>query len=183
MRRLLLTAGILGLLTVGDGFLYLVLQANTSFPAQWFPLLYVGTNIAYLALAIPVGRLADRWGRRRVFLGGHGALLAAYVCAVLPWSGLAGAVAVLALLGVFYAATDGVLAALAGLAAPDRAAATGIAAAQTVVAVARLLASTGFGLLWYALGSGAAMWMTAAGLAAALPVAAVLLRTPRTAAT
>lgn len=181
MRRLVLAAGILGLLTVGDGFLYLVLQARTSFAAQWFPLLYVGTNIAYLALAVPMGRVADRWGRRRVFLAGHGALLAAYVCAVLPWAGLPATVATLALLGVFYAATDGVLAALAGLLAPHRAAATGIAAAQTVVAVARLLASTGFGLLWYAVGSGAAMWAVAGGLAAALPAAAVLLRTARAA--
>ena len=60
MRRLLLAAGLLGLLTVGDGFVYLVLQSRSGFAAQWFPLLYVGTNAAYLALAIPFGRLADR---------------------------------------------------------------------------------------------------------------------------
>ncbi|WP_369802284.1 hypothetical protein [Sinomonas sp. R1AF57] len=65
---------------------------------------------------------------------------------------------------------------------PREAAATGIAAAQTVVAVARLLASTGFGLLWYTVGSDAAMWLVAVVLAAALPVAAMLLRTARTAA-
>ncbi|WP_430297783.1 MFS transporter [Sinomonas sp. B1-1] len=182
MRRLLLAAGVLGLLTVGDGFLYLVLQARTSFAAQWFPLLYVGTNTAYLALAIPIGRLADRWGRKRVFLAGHAALLAAYACAVMPWAGLPATVATLALLGVFYGATDGVLAAMAGILAPRQAAATGIAAAQTVVAVARLLASTGFGLLWYTVGSDAAMWLVAVALAAALPVAAMLLRTARTAA-
>jgi MFS family permease len=180
MRRLLIAAGVLGLLTAGDGFLYLVLQARTSFAAQWFPLLYVGTNVAYVALAVPMGRLADRWGRRRVFLAGHGALLAAYVCAVLPWAGLPATLATLLLLGVFYAATDGVLAALAGVLAPGHAAATGIAAAQTVVAVARLLASTGFGLLWYAIGSNAAMGLVAGGLLVALPAAALLLRTART---
>jgi hypothetical protein len=32
---------------------------------QWFPLLYVGTNVVYLMLAVPLGRLADRWGRLR----------------------------------------------------------------------------------------------------------------------
>ncbi|MDQ4503530.1 MFS transporter [Sinomonas sp. ASV322] len=176
MRRLLLVAGALGLLTVGDGFLYLVLQSRTSFAAEWFPLLYVGTNVAYLLLAIPMGRLADRWGRTRVFIAGHGALLAAYVSAVLPWAGLPATLATLALLGAFYAATDGVLAALAGLLSPQRAAASGIAAAQTVVAVARLISSTGFGLLWYAVGGAPALWIMAAGLVLVLPLAVLLLR-------
>ena len=40
-------------------------SSRDAFAAQWFPLLYVGTNIAYLALAIPMGRLADRIGRRQ----------------------------------------------------------------------------------------------------------------------
>ncbi|NUP74363.1 MAG: MFS transporter [Sinomonas sp.] len=176
MRRILAVAGVLGLLTVGDGFLYLVLQSRTAFAAEWFPLLYVGTNVAYLLLAIPMGRLADRWGRTRVFLAGHGALLAAYVSAVLPWAGFPATLATLVLLGTFYAATDGVLAAVVGLLSPSHGAASGIAAAQTVVAVARLIASTGFGLLWYAIGSQGAMWIVAGGLALALPVAALLLR-------
>ena len=179
MRRLLLVAGVLGLLTVGDGFLYLVLQARTAFAPEWFPLLYVGTNIAYLLLAIPMGRLADKWGRTRVFIAGHVALLAAYVCAMTSWGGPLTAVGTLVLLGVFYAATDGVLAALAGLLSPRHGAATGISAAQTVVAVARLAASTGFGFLWFAIGSQAAMGVVALLLAIALPAAAGLLRTAK----
>src|SRR3546814_1325098 len=71
MRRVLATAGILGLLTIGDGFVYLVLQSRGDFAAQWFPLLYVGTNVVFLALAVPLGRLADRVGRARVFVIGH----------------------------------------------------------------------------------------------------------------
>ena len=55
-------AGVLALLTVGDGFIYLSLQSRDGFATQWFPLLYVGTNVAYMSLAIPVGRLADRVG-------------------------------------------------------------------------------------------------------------------------
>ena len=68
LGRLLVAAGILGLLTVGDGFIYLVLQDRDSFAVQWFPLLYVGTNVVFLLLAIPLGRLADRWGKARVFI-------------------------------------------------------------------------------------------------------------------
>jgi hypothetical protein len=95
---------------------------------------------------------------------------------VLPWAGIPATLATLVLLGTFYAATDGVLAAVVGLLSPSHGAASGIAAAQTVVAVARLIASTGFGLLWYAIGSQGAMWIVAGGLALALPLAALLLR-------
>ncbi|ROP49795.1 MULTISPECIES: MFS transporter [unclassified Rathayibacter] len=175
-RRLLLAAGLLGLLTVGDGFVYLVLQSRSGFAAQWFPLLYVGTNAAYLALAIPFGRLADRWGRARMFAAGHVLLLAVYVLAASPASGLAVTIACLLLLGAFYAATDGVLAAVAGASVPAEIRASGIAAAQTVVAVARLFASVGFGALWLWLGREGAMIAVAVGLAAALPLAALLLR-------
>jgi hypothetical protein len=41
----MLTAGALGLLTVGDGFVYLALQDRSGFATQWFPLLYVGTDV------------------------------------------------------------------------------------------------------------------------------------------
>jgi hypothetical protein len=72
LRRPLLAAGVLGLLTVGDGFLYLSLQDRDDFAAGWFPLLYVGTNVAYLALAVPLGRLADRVGRAGCWWPGTG---------------------------------------------------------------------------------------------------------------
>nr|WP_231727648.1 MULTISPECIES: MFS transporter [unclassified Rathayibacter] len=175
-RRLLLAAGLLGVLTVGDGFVYLVLQSRSGFAAQWFPLLYVGTNAAYLALAIPFGRLADRWGRARMFAAGHVLLLAVYVLGASPASGLPATLACLLLLGAFYAATDGVLAAVAGSSVPVEIRASGIAAAQTVVAVARLIASVGFGALWLWLGREGAMIAVAVALVAALPVAVLLLR-------
>ena len=92
-------AGLLGLLTVGDGFIYLVLQDRDSFAVQWFPLLYVGTNVVFLLLAIPLGRLADRWGKARVFILGHVALLACYLLAAAPVGGFGPTVACLVLLG------------------------------------------------------------------------------------
>src|SRR5690606_27182227 len=89
LRPLLLVAGGLGALTIGDGFIYLALLDHGGFAAAWFPMLYVGTNIAYLALAVPVGRLADRVGRARVLVVGHLALAGAYLCATLPTSAAA----------------------------------------------------------------------------------------------
>ncbi len=176
MRRLLLVAAIFGIVTIGDGFIYLVLQSRGAFATQWFPLLYVGTNVAYLAFAIPLGRLADRWGRMRLFVAGHGVLLAAYLCAALPATGAVPTVTCLLLLGIFYAATDGVLAALAGQFSTPASRASGIAAAQTVVAVSRLVASIAFGVLWFAVGRQQAIILAAAALALALLCAVLLLR-------
>jgi MFS family permease len=176
LRRLLLAAGLLGLVTVGDGFIYLVLQSKSGFAAEYFPLLYVGTNVAFLAFAIPFGRIADRFGRARMFVIGHVALLAAYICAALPTSGWLLTAACLLLLGAFYAATDGILAALASQATPIDTLASGIAAAQTAVAASRLIASVGFGLLWYSLGRDGAMVVIAFALALLIPVTAVILR-------
>ncbi len=176
LRRVLLVSGLLGLLTIGDGFIYLVLQSRSSFAAEWFPLMYVGTNIAFLALAIPLGKLSDRFGRARVFVIGHIALLAAYIFAAVPVEGVAATILCLALLGAFYAATDGILAALASESTPAESRGTGIASAQTVVALSRLVASTGFGLLWFAVGREAAMFIVAIALAIVIPIVTYLLR-------
>jgi MFS family permease len=170
LGRLLIVAGVLGLLTVGDGFIYLVLQDKNSFAVQWFPLLYVGTNLVFLLLAIPLGRLADRWGKAKVFITGHAALLACYLLAAMPFAGIGPTLGCLVLLGIFYAATDGVLAALAGQLTPVERLATGIGAAQTVVAVSRMAASAGFGVLWFAVGPTTAM--VAVGCLLAVAVAA-----------
>ncbi|WP_347344562.1 MFS transporter [Microbacterium sp.] len=176
MRRVLAAAGILGLLTIGDGFVYLVLQSRSDFAAQWFPLLYVGTNVAFLALAIPLGRLADRIGRARVFVFGHVGLLAAYVVAALPVADVAATVLCLVFLGAFYAATDGVLAALAAQLTTPETRGTGIAAAQTVVALTRFVAAAGFGFLWFALGRETSLLVVAGLLVVAIPLVAILLR-------
>jgi MFS family permease len=93
LRTVLPAAVLLGLTTLGDGFLYLALQDRLGFEVGLFPLLYVATSLVFMLLAVPVGRLADRVGRGRVFVGGYLALLAVY--GVLLWpAGTASAVAV-----------------------------------------------------------------------------------------
>jgi MFS family permease len=175
MRRVLAAAGILGLLTVGDGFVYLVLQARSDFAALWFPLMYVGTNVAFLALAIPLGRLSDRIGRARVYVFGHVSLLAVYLVAAMPIADVAATVVCLVLLGAFYASTDGVLAALASQLTSRETRGTGIAAAQTVVALTRFGAAAGFGLLWFAVGPETSMYIVAGLLVVAIPLATAIL--------
>lgn len=152
VAALVAVAGLLGLLTVSDGFVYLTLQRRLSVSADMFPLMVAGMSASYLLLAVPAGRLADRYGRWRTFLTGHVALLGAYLVLLGTANGLLTCLTVLALLGAFYAATDGVLAATAADLLPDELRGTGIALVQTAVAAGRLVSSVVFGLLWTTLG-------------------------------
>jgi MFS family permease len=172
-RRLCLVAALLGLVTVGDGFVYLVLQDRDDLPVRAFPLLAVGTSLAFLALAVPLGRLADRVGRWPVVVSGYGCLLAVYL---LLGSGSGPLWLVLALYGAFYAATDGVLAALAVPLIPEALRTTGLALLQTGQALAYFASSVLFGLLWQRAGVEVAC-LAAAGIAVLLlPVCALLLQ-------
>ncbi|MDX2645386.1 MFS transporter [Streptomyces sp. PA03-1a] len=171
VRRLTVCATLLGLSTVSDSFVYLLLQHRLGVPDRWFALLPLGTAAAFLLLAMPLGRLADRVGRWRMFLAGHLALLAAYGLMLAHGP----AYAVLLLHGAFYAATDGVLMAAASTAVPDELRGAGLALVQTGQAMARFVASLAFGAAWTAWGDRTAL--TAAALAlTACAVCAVYLR-------
>jgi Na+/melibiose symporter-like transporter len=169
LRGLTLCAVALGLATVSDSFVYLMLQRRLGVPDRWFALLPLGTAGAFLLLAVPLGRWADRVGRWRVFVGGHFALLLAYGLLLthlragyLPY-------AVLALHGTFYAATDGVLMAAAAGSVPAALRSSGLALVQTGQAGARFFCSLAFGAAWTAWGDRSAL--TGAAVALTLSVA------------
>lgn len=176
LRALAGCAALLGLTTVSDAFLYLLLQDRTGIGERWFPLLPLGTAAVFLLLAVPAGALADRIGRRTVFLTGHALLLAGY--GLLLWApGLpALPYLVLALHGMFYAATDGVLPAAAAATVPAKLRATGIALVGTGQALARFGCSLAFGAAWTVMGSGPALAAAAAGLCCCAAVAGFVLR-------
>lgn len=177
--RAIVVAGTgLALVTVSDAFVYLVLQRNTDFDARLFPLLFLGTAAAYLVLAVPAGRLADRVGRGRVFLAGHAFLLGVYAL-LLGEAGPGFVVVALALLGAYYALTDGVLAALASAVLPGGLRTTGLAFLTTGTALARFVSSILFGLVWVAVGVDAAVLCFLVAVLVALPAAGLLLRSAR----
>ncbi|MBL1087555.1 MFS transporter [Streptomyces actinomycinicus] len=181
MARLTCCSALLGLTATSDGFLYLLIQRRFELPNQWFPLLPLATAAAFLLLAIPVGALADRVGRRATFLAGHMALLAVYgLLAATPATTVAVVPAVLILHGLFYAGTDGVLAAAAGEAVPTVQQGSGIAVVGSGQALARIVGSLGFGAAWSSWGERTAVVLAAAGLCLSLAVCRVLL-SPRTA--
>ena len=176
VRHVVVAGGLLGLVTFGDAFVYFTLQRRADFVSSYFPLLYVGTALGYLLLAVPLGRLADRWGRARLFLAGYGALAAAYALLLVPSPGAATFIGVLGLLGAFYAATDGVLAALVSSVVPPALRTTGIALVTTVMALTRFGASVAFGAAWSWRGpSVTVMWFLVATLGAIAASAWLLL--------
>jgi MFS family permease len=182
VRRLSLCALLLGLATVSDSFVYLLLQSRLGVPDRWFALLPLGTAAAFLLLAIPLGRLADRVGRWQVFLGGHVALLVAYGLMLSSWHSSALPYVVLAFHGCFYAATDGVLMAAAAGCVPDELRSSGLALVQTGQAGARFVCSIAFGAAWSAWGDRPAL-AAAAGALAVSAAASAWFRPARTADT
>ncbi|MFD7394738.1 MFS transporter [Streptomyces virginiae] len=176
LRNLAICAVLLGLTTVSDAFVYLLLQRRTGIGDQWFPLMPLGTAAVFLLLAVPAGALADRIGRRTVFLTGHALLLAGY--ALLLWAPAWPALPflVLALHGMFYAATDGVLPAAVAATVPGELRATGMALVGTGQALARFGCSLAFGAAWTLWGTGPALAAAAAGLLCCAAVASFVLR-------
>ncbi|MCW7943751.1 MFS transporter [Streptomyces hygroscopicus] len=165
LRRITVCALLLGLATVGDSFVYLLLQRRLGVPDRWFALLPLGTAAAFLLLAVPLGRLADRVGRWRTFLAGHGALLLAYALLLTAGHSAALPYAVLALHGGFYAATDGVLMAAASDGVPRELRSSGLALVQTAQALARFACSLGFGAAWTVWGDRTALTVSTVALA------------------
>jgi MFS family permease len=170
-----LAGALLGVATMSDGFVYLGLQQKLDFEPGMFPLLFVATASVFMLLAVPMGQLADRVGRTKVFLGGYCLLLPVYGLLLATDVGLAAVVLATVLLGTFYAATDGVLAAMASALLPEEVRGTGLAALVTATSTGRMLASILFGALWTAFGYEAAVAAFVVVLLSALATATPIL--------
>lgn len=181
-RRISVLAGALGLFSIGDGFVYLVIWDHArdgqtigagGFGSQYFPLLFVGTAVAYLLTAMPLGRLADAIGRGRMWVAGHVVLAAVYLVLLSHPTTTIGVIGVLAMLGVYYAATDGMLPALAsGVIAPE-VRSSGLSLLTTIVAGSRAISALLFGLIWGWVGADRALLLAASGLFAVALIAAI----------
>lgn len=173
---LLVVGTVLGLTTLSDGFLFLNLQRQLDLAVGFFPLLYVVSAFVYMLLAVPVGRLADRVGRGRVFIAGYALLLIVYLLLLTPGIPSPAIFSSMLLLGAYYAATDGVLMALTSAILPAPLRASGLALLTTAIGLARLCASVIFGILWTRVGAQGALVGFAIGLLLAILVAALALR-------
>lgn len=175
-RGIALIGTALGVATISDAFVYLASQRNAGLDLGLFPLLYVGTSLVYMLLAVPAGRLADRVGRLRVFAGGYLLLLGVYAVLLTPGAGTLGVALTLLLFGGYYAATDGVLMALASSMLGEDVRASGLGALVTLTNLAQLLASILFGAIWTAFGLQSAIAGFGVALAGALAATALAAR-------
>jgi MFS family permease len=173
-RRLLLAAAPLSLLSISDAFVYLTFQRLSDLNVSFFPLLYLGTALIYLILAIPLGRLADQVGRWRVFLAGYVGLLGVYAILLLPQLESLALLACLILFGTYYAATEGVLMAVASELLPPAQLTSGLALLTTVVILSRLVASVLYGVLWSWQGPRLTLCLFIIGLSASMLCAALI---------
>ena len=164
VRRIVIASTILGLVTISDSLIYLVLQRRTGLPLAWVPLLYVATPAAFAAASIPMGVVADRIGRGAALLLGYGALLGVYLVLLGTSGGLMTAALCVVLLGIHHAAIDGVLPALTSGIVGAAQRATGLAAVATGFELGKLVAATVFGLMWSLRGMDAAVLLCAAFL-------------------
>jgi MFS family permease len=178
-RFMALTAcgALLAATTVSDGFLYLLLQQKSATSAGFFPLFYVITAAAYMLLSIPAGRLADRTGRSRVFLGGYAVLVLLYLLLLMvDHVSMVELFGCLILFGIYYAATEGILMALASAVIPEAHRTTGIAIVGTAIGIAKLLSSLAFGALWTGIGVRGAVIGFVIFLGVALAISLALMR-------
>jgi MFS family permease len=169
----LIVATVLGLATVSDAFIFLSLQRRLDVGIAYFPLLPLGSALVYLVLAVPCGRLADRFGRRRMFLGGYVCLVGVYALLVSEQSGLRLLLGTLVLHGAYYAATNGVLMSIVSPLLPRELRTSGIALVQTSVAMAGLVSSITFGAIWSWRGPSTATTAFLVALVVALAIAVV----------
>jgi MFS family permease len=135
---------------------------------------YLVYNLVYGVLSYPFGRLADRFGRKRLLVAGYtfyGLVYVGFALADRP--GLAWPL--FALYGVFSALNEGLEKALVADVAPADHRATFIGLHSTLVGVGLLPASLLAGALWSLWGPAAPFWFGGAlGLLAAVGLAIVL---------
>jgi MFS family permease len=175
-RRATIAAAVLGLVTISDAFVFVVLQKVSGISVGMLPLLPLGTALVFLLGAAPIGRLADRLGRWRVFFAGHVLLLITYLTLLLPTGGYAAVAVALTAHGLFYACTDGVLMAYASGFVPAELRATGMATVQTGQALTRMTSSIVFGVLLTALAVSTAVVLLAVVMVVALVAVAFMVR-------
>ncbi|HEY9054985.1 MAG TPA: MFS transporter [Rectinemataceae bacterium] len=167
--RLKLYLAVVFLFTLGNSSnTFLLLRArNAGFDSATVVLLYFLYNAVSSLLALPLGGLSDKLGRKRILVGGY--LTFAIVYGTFAWSpNKASIIGAFALYGLFTAMTAGVERAFIAEISPPDLKGTMLGLHSTIVGIALLPASLIAGMLWTSFGPavpfalGAALSMSAA---------------------
>ena len=170
-----LLAAVLSVFSISDGLLYLAIQKQSDMGLASVPLMFAATAAVFLVSAVSIGRLADRLGRVKTFMMGHVMLVALYSLIALGLVPSSSALVLTAVvLGLHYAATDGVLVAVAATVLDPRVRTTGLATMATAIGLARIASSALFGACWQLEGQRDAIAIFAVGLGCCLGLAMLI---------
>ncbi len=150
---------------------FLVLRGDQlGVSVVWIALVTLVLSLAYAVSAYPVGLLAARWGRKRLFGLGLAVLALAMLLlgGALPL-GMAGFWAGVALWGLHMGLTQGLLSAAVADAAPQALRGTAFGLYHLSTGLMQLLAAIGAGWLWQTIGSGPLFTLAAALALLCLP--------------
>ena len=132
---------------------FLLLRANTAgFDATSVILLYFIYNVTASLLAIPFGRMSDRFGRKNILITGYIIFAVVYFGFGIADTKI-GFMLLFMLYGIYTATTAGVERALITDIAPANLKGTLLGLQQTIVGISLFFASIIFGFLWNNFGS------------------------------
>lgn len=181
LARFLVPLGLFTLAKASEVFLILKLMGESvgeSLQLAAFPLVWVGLHIVKMLCSVPGGKLADRWGKRRVI--GFGWLLFAGTFAALAFAQDRWVIgALLGLYGVYSGLTEAAEKALVADIVPRNKQGAAFGWYHLTLGLLALAASALFGTLWQ-LVSAQAAFLTSAGLALAALVVLFVLGRPGT---
>lgn len=168
-RRLVLFFGATLLFALGNSSdVFILLRAkDLGLSTTLVVLAYVVYNFVYMSGAYPLGALSDRIGRRGIYIAGLGAFAAVYLGFALiqdsrfVWP-------LLALYGLYIAATDGIGKALVADLAPADRRGTVLGLYGTITGVSTLVASVLAGQLWDHVSVQAPFFLAAGGAIGAI---------------
>lgn len=143
--------GVFSLARFSEAFLILR-GSDVGLSAAYVPLVLVAMNVAYAAVAAPVGALSDRMGRKELLAFSLVVLVLSDVVLVL-WANVLGLMAGALLWGVHMGFSQGLLSALVAGTAREDLRGTAFGVFHLVTGVALLVASIVAGSLWNWLGA------------------------------
>jgi MFS family permease len=176
LKRYLLILGVFTLGNSSDAFLLLRL-ADSGLATAWLPLTWAGLHVIKAGLSTFGGTLSDRFGRRRLIIGGWTLYAITYAGFALSES-LPATLAWFLFYGVHFAMVEGSEKALVADLAPGWAQGTAFGWYNAVLGFGALGASLMFGFLWQSFGAATAFF-TGAGLALTASVLLAADRSPK----
>lgn len=176
LPRFLVLEALFGVAHASYAF-FLLRARDLGAAAATLPLLYLGSNLVYAAVPLPLGRLADRFGRLRVLAGGYAVFAAACALAALAQGIDAALLASFACLGAASGVVEATPRAVVAEALGPERRGTALGLHHGVTGFSAVLSGLLFGLLWGAWGP-AAVFLAAAALAACCVAALPLVLRP-----